>query len=333
MAQAVRAEERLFSLVLTLLASESGLTKSQIFATVRGYEPDSNGGASSEALEKKFDRDKTELRELGVPIETFDSPDAPGDNQHIRYRIPKDEYDFPTDITFTGAELALLNLAGEVWREGTISESSHRALTKLRSFDIEPDAPILGYVPRIRTREVVFDRLSQAIERNERVLFEYAKPGEAKATVRDVTPFSLGLVDGRWHLLGFDHARDAERTFLLSRIQGGFRVSADEAVTIPASAPIDLVDGLKRVLERNRARVRASAGTSSATQLLNHELTEIVQTEREWLTLDVHFLDETVFASELAAGGPEVIALEPASLRTAVQSILREASSVNGGIQ
>lgn len=331
--QTVQPEERLFSLVLTLLASEAGLTKAHIFATVRGYEPDSNGGASLEALEKKFDRDKNDLRDLGIPLETFDSPEAPGDNQLTRYRIPKSEYEFPADITFSSAELALLNLAGEVWREGTISESSQRALTKLRAFDIEPDAPLLGYVPRIRTREAVFDRLSSAIERNERVRFGYVKPGEPSSTQRNVTPFALGLFDGRWHLLGFDHDRDANRTFLLSRIQGEFAISTDPAHPIPPSAAIDLIDGLRRVIERNVATVRVRPESTTAQQLLNSELTEIVERATEWTTLRVHFLDEVLFAGELAAGGPEVIAVEPASLRERVQRVLSETVRRHGGAQ
>lgn len=332
MAATVRAEERLFSLVLTLLATDAGLTKQQIFATVRGYEPESNTGASLDSLERKFERDKSDLRDLGIPLETVESPDAPGDNQLLRYRIPRDEYVFPADISFTPAELALINLAGEVWREGTVSAASHRALTKLRSFDVEPDSPILGYVPRLRTREAVFDDLNRAIETEARVQFDYFKPGDPAASRRDVTPFALGLVDGRWHLLGFDHDRGEERTFLLSRIHSKIRVGNGAAEPIPADATERLVAGLNEVAERQSADLRVRTGSSSAAQFVNRADTETLGQNTGWLDLRVHYLDPAVFAEELAGCGPEVVVLRPDSVRERVRALHESTARQHGGL-
>lgn len=327
MAETVQPEDRLFSLVLTLLASEHGLTKQQIFATVRGYEPISGSDTSAKAVaqDKKFERDKTDLRDLGIPIETFDSPEAPGDNQLLRYRITKDDYEFPDDVTFTGAELALLDLAGQVWREGTVSVMTQHALLKLRSFDIEPDAPILGYAPRLRTREASFDTLSLAIERNERVTFEYLKPTDSSAKKREVTPYALGTVEGRWHLLGYDHAREAERTFLLSRIISKVQLSADPATPIPDGVLHRLTEGLQDVYERNVAEVKVRMGSATDAQLSNRLLSKEVSHDEHWRTLQVHFLDPTIFAHELAGSGPEVVVLTPVDVRTSVQQILTSA--------
>ncbi|HLP22967.1 MAG TPA: WYL domain-containing protein [Microbacteriaceae bacterium] len=331
MAITVRAEERLFSLVLALLATESGLTKSQIFATVRGFEPESNGGASVESLERKFERDKNDLRELGIPLETIESPDAPGDNQHLRYRIPRDEYVFPADVSFSPAEVALLNLAGDVWREGTVSTISQRALTKIRGFDIEPDAPILGYVPRLRTRELVFDAFNQAIEANERLQFDYVKPGEPAASSRDVTPFALGLVEGRWHLLGWDHDRDAERTFLLSRVTGKVRPSGKTPLLAPSDARERLVAGLRELAERSRAIIDVRRHSVSAAQLVNRAGTRVEDETTHWLRLDIPVLDEFITAEELAGCGPELRVLAPESLRERVRGILIASQNEHGG--
>lgn len=333
MATPVRPEERLFSLVLTLLATDHGLTKQQIFATVRGFEPESNGGASMESLERKFERDKSDLRDLGIPLETVESPEAPGDNQLLKYRIPRDEYVFPADIDFSSAELALLNLAGEVWREGTVSEVSHRALTKIRSFDVEPDAPILGYVPRLRTREAVFDDLNHAIDSEHRVRFDYLKPGDRVTTVRDVTPFALGLADGRWHLLGFDHTRDAERTFLLSRITSKVSLGAGAAHPIPADAGARLIAGLDAVTAKNEARLRVRAGSTSASELSNRPHSTVGATNGDWVDIHTHFLDEHAFAEELAGCGPEVRVVEPTTLAEQVRTLLELALSTHGGTQ
>lgn len=327
MAERVTAEDRLFSLVLTLLATEHGLTKAQIFETVRGYEPLTNGGAKLESLERKFERDKNDLRELGIPIETFDSPEAPGDNQLLRYRISNDAYEFPADISFTAAEIALLTLAGDVWREGTVSAVAHRALTKLRAFDIEPDAPILGYVPRLRTREAVFDELNRDIDANQRVRFSYLKAGAAAAEQRDITPLALGLVDGRWHVLGFDHDRSAERIFLLSRIHGKLAKSNEPAAPSDATAADRLVESLQAFASTNVAVLHVRPGSTAATEFSHRQDAAFDGTER----LRVHYLDEAILAEEIAAAGPEVSVLSPESLRERVLAILRRAAAAHGG--
>jgi proteasome accessory factor B len=178
----IAVEERLFSLVLALLATDAGLTKNEILSTVQGYRQRYEADGVTAALERQFERDKDDIRELGVPLETVDDPDDPGNNQALRYRIPKGAYDLPEDVKFTPQEIALLNLASRVWREGSLSADSRRALMKLRSLDIEAEEPVLGYAPRVRVREAAFEPLSTALEKNVLVRFPYLKPGESEAT-------------------------------------------------------------------------------------------------------------------------------------------------------
>src|SRR4029079_12407913 len=84
--------ERLVNLVICLLATRRFLTAAQIAATVPGYEHDEHDPKEHEAFQRKFERDKAELRDLGVPLETgtssaFDS--EPG------YRIMRRDYALP----------------------------------------------------------------------------------------------------------------------------------------------------------------------------------------------------------------------------------------------
>ena len=55
--------ERLINLTLALLASKRFLTKAEIFSTVAGY------SGNTETMERMFERDKDELRNLGIKIE------------------------------------------------------------------------------------------------------------------------------------------------------------------------------------------------------------------------------------------------------------------------
>ncbi len=124
----VSNEERLFSLVLALLATETGLTKADVLSSVQGYRQRYRPGGNNASLERQFERDKEDVRDLGVPLESIELPADQGASQYTRYRIPKGAYDLPADVTFTPQEIALLNLAALAWREGSLSGESRRAL-------------------------------------------------------------------------------------------------------------------------------------------------------------------------------------------------------------
>ena len=120
MAAPVSNEERLFSLVLALLATETGLTKADVLSSVQGYRQRYRPGGDNASLERQFERDKEDVRDLGVPLESIELPADQGASQYTRYRIPKGQYDLPADVTFTPQEIALLDLAALAWREGSL---------------------------------------------------------------------------------------------------------------------------------------------------------------------------------------------------------------------
>ncbi|MEO7146627.1 MAG: WYL domain-containing protein, partial [Terrimesophilobacter sp.] len=216
--QRVPVEERLFSLVLALLATENGLTKNEILSTVQGYRQRYVVGADNSNLERQFERDKDDIRELGVPLETIELAADAGNNQHLRYRIPRGAYELPRDIRFSAEETALLGLAAMVWQEGSMSGESRRAVLKLRSLGMNTSEPVLGYLPRVRVRDESFEPLSSALEKNRVVRFSYLKPGENSATVREVQPLALLQFQGRWHLVAKEPGSTVRKTFLLRRI-------------------------------------------------------------------------------------------------------------------
>jgi proteasome accessory factor B len=322
----VPAEERLFSLVLALLATESGLTKTEILSTVQGYRQRFDAAGGNANLERQFERDKDDIRELGVPLETVEDPGDPGNNQALRYRIPRAGYELPADLRFTPQEVTLLDLAGRVWREGSLSAESRRALLKLGSLGVAPEEPLIGYAPRLRVREPAFDALSAAMAKGQRVRFAYLKPGEAAARTRTVEPLALVQHEGRWHLTGTDVEADGSRTFLLRRIIGPVRTAG--AFTAPdGDHSAAALAGLEEVWQRNLALVRIEPGTDARLRLARRRGAE----EREGGVVALHFTDARILADELAGYGPEVLVLEPAELRAAVLERLEAAAAANGG--
>ena len=173
MAARIPAEERLTNLVVALMATEIGLTKQQILDNVSGYRQRAEAGTRSDALEKMFERDKEELRTLGVPIETIGDAADPNDLREARYRIPQAEYDLPSDIEFSPAELAVLRLAGSVWSAESASGEAQSGVRQIRALGIDGDEPIIGFAPRITARDAAFAPLQEAIERCRVVSFDY----------------------------------------------------------------------------------------------------------------------------------------------------------------
>lgn len=307
-------EERLFSLVLALLSTENGLTKSEILSTVQGYRQRFVHSGDNANLERQFERDKDDIRELGVPLETIEPPEQAGNNQNLRYRIPRVDYELPEDIAFSAEESTLLGLAAMVWREGSLSEGSRRAIVKLRSLGIETAEPVLSYAPQVRVRDESFEPLREAMDRRVLVNFEYLKPGEQMSTTRLVAPLALVQHQGRWHLYAKNPATDTFKTFLLRRIVSSIQRSKKTFDYPTDDAAAKALAGLEEVWQSNLAHLRVEPGTDAATRL-GKRRGAIMHPDCE---LEVNFTDLNIFADELASFGPEVIAISPPALRSAV---------------
>ena len=76
-----RKIERLINLTIALLATKRYLTKSEIFRTVEGYE------GSAETKERMFERDKDDLRTLGIVIEVGSFDPLFGDEAGIQIEL------------------------------------------------------------------------------------------------------------------------------------------------------------------------------------------------------------------------------------------------------
>jgi len=125
-----RKSERLVNLTIALLATKRYLTKAEIFRTVAGYTGD------SEAKDRMFERDKEDLRSLGITIElgTFD----PLFEDEAGYRIKAESYQLQLK-DLDPLSIALLSQAGKLWREAALGSAAQSGLRKLRSIGINSD--------------------------------------------------------------------------------------------------------------------------------------------------------------------------------------------------
>jgi proteasome accessory factor B len=220
-----RKTERLLGLVVCLLSSERYLTALQIRAAVPGY-PE-----SFEAFKRMFERDKEELRELGIPLET--GSNSPLDEE-AGYRIPRQAYVLP-EIRLEPDEAAVLSLAAGVWRRAELAGAAAGALLKLRAAGVDAEeTPQPGIEPRLQAGEAAFGPLWQAVRDRRPVAFAYRAAGRSEPQQRHLEPWGVVNRHGRWYVAGHDRDRDAARVFRLSRIEGPVEFSGPAgSVTVP----------------------------------------------------------------------------------------------------
>ena len=159
-----RKTERLINLTLALLASKRYLKKSEILANVFGYE------GTQEAKERMFERDKDDLRSLGIEIEVGDLDpffeDEPG------YKIPQKSYELNVP-NLTGRELALISIAANFWNDSVLAPNAQSGIRKLQSLGIPAT---LDFEFRMKYRfenpTFVLEQLTKAVGQKSRVSFD-----------------------------------------------------------------------------------------------------------------------------------------------------------------
>lgn len=311
--KSINPEDRLFHLILALMSTGQGLSKDHILSSVRGYREDSEAGMARESIERRFERDKDAIRELGIPLEAIIPPEDDGNNKNTLYRIPKGDYELPADIRFSSRDIALLNIAAAIWREGSLSKEAHVAQMKLASHGLIVDETLVGFAPIISTRDPALNTLREAIDQGLQVRFDYLKPGDAKPTTRVVSPWALVNHEGRWHLYGLESSTSQEKTFLLRRIVSTVSITGDQAQQSPEGVAALALADLESVWQKNTAVVEVVPG-SDAWAVLSKKPGAQINGSR----MTLHYTDQWIFASELTALGADAIVLEPNELRTLV---------------
>jgi proteasome accessory factor B len=312
--------ERLLNLVLVLLYARRPLAKAQIRRLVPQY----GQSASVEAFERMFERDKDELRELGVPLVT-EGIDALHDDEP-GYRIHQREYALP-EIDFAPDELAVLGLASRTWAQASLAGPAAQALRKLRAAGVERDTDtLIGIEPRLRTAEPAFDAVKDAVLRQVPLRFGYRRRGDEGAVQRHVRPWSLVSSRGRWYLNAYDLEREAPRVFRLSRITGPVRTAGRPgSFEVPGDHQAEVM--VERFAAPPRAAspavVRVRAGAGHAIRRRSRTVGEI---DERWSLVDLDYTDVDEFAEELAGYGPDVVVQAPAELVAAVVERLRAAA-------
>lgn len=310
---AVQKSERLLNLLIMLLVQRHYVSKDRIRSILY---PDS----STEAFEKMFERDKEELRSLGVPIEVgnmdayFD--DEPG------YRIRPDELALP-DIELTADEAAVIGLATRVWEHARLAEATTEAVRKLTALGVPLDVSALDIAqPRLSADEPSFDVFWEATQERTPVEFQYRRSGATSATTRHLQPWGVVRYSGRWYVVGLDTDRGEERVFRLSRVQGeAKKAGRPGSYEVPAGTDVRATTvrlAPAPSAERVVLLVREGSGLPLRRDAdsVEHDVAGPDQ-QTGWDRVTTHRGGPGV-ADELLGYGPDVYVEEPAELRRIV---------------
>ena len=299
-----RKIERLINLTIALLATKRYLTKSEIFKTVEGYE------GSAETKERMFERDKDDLRSLGIEIEvgSFD----PLFNDEAGYRIKQESYRLDLG-QITPVEVSLLSLAAEAWQEASFGDVAQKALLKLRSIGIPGDELMMpSTVNKLSDGGQDIALISKAISLHQIMNFDYLDT-EMSANSRSIVPISLSTRSGFWYLAGVDQDVEEIRTFRLDRIVGGITVTVGPAdFEVPPG--FNSKEAVSSISPQGLAIIDVRRGKGSALRALATS----VQSLGEWDQLKIPIFNLDSLSSLVLWHGLDAIVKEPVALQNVV---------------
>jgi proteasome accessory factor B len=311
--------ERLVNLVICLLSTRRFLTAAQIAATVPGYEHDPTDPRDHEAFQRKFERDKAELRDLGVPLETgttsvFDT--EPG------YRIARRDYALP-DVRLEPDETAAVGIAARLWQHAGMAAAASSGLLKLRAAGVDVDvSATLGVEPLV-TADPAFEPLQTAARLRQEVRFDYRVPEDDSAHTRRLQPWGVVSWRGRWYVVGHDLDRGATRSFRMSRVVGRVTPVGPPGAFEPPP-DLDLFGHVAKwsvpVEHPHRATVLVRPGRAYGLRRRADSVVPGPDGDR----LELRYSDPDSFARWLVGYGSDVVVLGPDDVRKAIVARLRD---------
>lgn len=299
-----RKIERLINLTIALLATKRYLTKSEIFESVEGYE------GSAESKERMFERDKDDLRSLGIEIEvgSFD----PLFNDEAGYRIKQEKYQFDLG-EITPVEVSLLSLAAEAWQEASFGDVAQSALLKLKSIGIPGDELLIpSTVHKLDDGGQDISLISKAIASQQLLSFEYLD-SDLSVSIRRVVPLSLSTRSGYWYIAGVDQDIQEIRTFRLDRIRNQI-TSGDTPPGFEAPESFSAKDSVSVINPNGFAIIDLRKGKGSALRAL----ATTYQSLGEWDQLKIPIFNLESLSALILWHGLDVIVQEPESLRNLI---------------
>lgn len=301
--------ERLINLTLALLASKRYLSKAEILRNIPGYE------GSPETKERMFERDKDDLRRLGIEIDVNNFDPLFEDEQG--YLIKSESFQF-AENEFTKEELLLLTMAANLWHDSAVEIDSQNALLKIQSLSgpVEND---MTTTPTLRITEdwQLLVSIFTAVQNKQILEFSY------RGKKRQVNPYGLYSSNGFWYLIAFEI--NVIKSFKLVRIEGEVDLIGEkDAFEKPDNFNVGnfLKEESNSVSLVSKLQVRKGAALSLRNKFTVKDL------DSEWDLMDIPYTNEQELLEMVLWHGTDLKLIEPAALRQLLVANLK--SFLNG---
>jgi len=302
-----------------LLETSQPVTAEQIHRTIPGY-----GQDSWDTFKRMFERDKEELREMGIPVE-LSSVDTWDTEQG--YRIPKDRYYLP-DLDLAPDEVAALWLAAGLLRMSDPGPA-RTALMKLTEGAPPPTEGNLSWLTA--DLGLTAPNLTVALDSvaaRKKVTFAYRSKDAVRS--RLVEPYGLTQRRGKWYLVGHDENSDEIRSFRLDRVEGTIRLTHPSR----PGPEFEIPEGFTLQGYMERPPFVQGAVPEKATVRFDPSTAWWVERSSPWLRLEHHddlsatavveVTDDSGFISWLLGFGEGAEVLQPQRLRDLTRKRLEE---------
>lgn len=326
---ATSKNERLLNLVICLMSAKTFVTAEYLRKNVVGYK---EAGQSPDSFKRMLERDKNELRGLGIPVETG-TPPLGGEEG---YRILPEHYAL-SDITLERDEGAAIAAAAALWHDPDVAVESQTAVLKLKAAGIDVTPPEeLGFGQagggRSMGDERVIRGLLAAIGESRPVTFRHRSGGSVNERILE--PWGVISNSGRWYVIGHDRDRGETRTFRVSRISEVTIIGDAGEVTVPPG--LDLSGLVASAVDRgspgepSTARVWLAEGRAFELRRWAVELHDEPYDGEPGQVAVVAIRSRSTLLRAVLAAGRDVVVLDPPELRAAVIAELDALTAVTG---
>jgi proteasome accessory factor B len=209
----ISKSERILNLFFVLLNTNRPLSRSELKQKVSGYE----ASESETAFERMFERDKDELRTIGIRIQTLTID--PLFDDELGYKIDPSVF-LTKQTSWTDEERYILNLASALWHETEFENQAKVANIKVGSL-VSTDSDLL--TQNLQGSIDVYKTLLLALQKRDVISFAYLANDEDTPTQRKIIPRKLYRKDRFWYLEGFDTKASLIKNYQIDRIFGDIK--------------------------------------------------------------------------------------------------------------
>ncbi|MDY0088119.1 MAG: WYL domain-containing protein [Coriobacteriia bacterium] len=321
MAEAV---ERLVNLAMFLAAANSPVSVERIRAEVAGYPNDQD----EVAFIRMFERDKDDLRAMGISIES-----TPEGTYHVDAQRT-----FAAELDLSPEEEVVLRATAAVF----VSDPTFPFARDLRYALAKVSGPASRELPatgRFANEEsegqgTGVGVFAAAITARKQVTFDYTNAAGV-SHFRRIEPYGLFVHSGRWYAVGRDMALGEIRVYALARIEHlksnavrpkapDFDRPADFDVATYIGLPFQYGTG-----EPFEAQVRFSPAAAWRAKTLTGGLGELRE-DAEGLVWHVSARDCTRLARWTLTNGPGISVIAPSEAVTAVETGIQRVAVLHG---